>query len=308
MAQRITRHTNPSSSRRKNCNPKGNGKKRRSRRSRSEDSTEYATSSSHSPPRNSRRRHPRRRKGKRSEQDQPQSGCFHGPLQDYNISEDEKARYVALDCEMVGVGPGGYDSALARVSIVNWDGIIMLDTFVRVPVPVTDYRTFVSGIRAEDLQSEFAMDVRECRSRVRSLIDDKILIGHALKNDLQALKITHPWYNTRDTAKYSPFMKQHYQMEGLVPRKLRDLAYEKLGQCIQMEGEEHCSIVDAMAALDLYKSVRNKWEKVIQWKMKKTNAMERQKQKHCAEEEEEECEYTEENVACKQITWAMAVQ
>ena len=36
-----------------------------------------------------------------------------------SISEEEKSRYVAIDCEMVGCGPGGYRSALARVSIVN---------------------------------------------------------------------------------------------------------------------------------------------------------------------------------------------
>ena len=31
------------------------------------------------------------------------------------MSLEEQGRYVALDCEFVGVGPGGYKSALARV-------------------------------------------------------------------------------------------------------------------------------------------------------------------------------------------------
>ena len=35
--------------------------------------------------------------------------------------------------------------ALAQVSIVKWVHEVVLDTFVKVPVPVTDDHTFVSG-------------------------------------------------------------------------------------------------------------------------------------------------------------------
>ena len=55
-------------------------------------------------------------------------------------------KYIAIDCEMVGVGPGGIRSALARVSIVNFHGHVILDTFVKPIEAVTDYRTSVSGI------------------------------------------------------------------------------------------------------------------------------------------------------------------
>ena len=53
---------------------------------------------------------------------------------------------------MVGVGPEGSESTLARVSIVNYHGVVMLDQFVRPREKVTDYRTWVSGIREEDLR------------------------------------------------------------------------------------------------------------------------------------------------------------
>merc|ERR1712232_568075 len=36
------------------------------------------------------------------------------------ISDEEKEQYLAMDCEMVGIGPSGFASAVARVSIVNW--------------------------------------------------------------------------------------------------------------------------------------------------------------------------------------------
>lgn len=37
---------------------------------------------------------------------------------------------VAVDCEMVGVGHKGTEDALARCSIVNYYGHVLLDTFV----------------------------------------------------------------------------------------------------------------------------------------------------------------------------------
>lgn len=54
---------------------------------------------------------------------------------------------------MVGVGPEGIESTLARVSIVNYHGCTILDRFVRPREKVTDYRTWVSGVREEDLRN-----------------------------------------------------------------------------------------------------------------------------------------------------------
>ncbi|CAG8768801.1 4763_t:CDS:2, partial [Acaulospora colombiana] len=60
-------------------------------------------------------------------------------------------KFLALDCEMVGVGPFGSESALARVTVVNYVGDIVLDEFVLPQETVTDWRTFVSGIKKEDM-------------------------------------------------------------------------------------------------------------------------------------------------------------
>merc|ERR1719174_2280295 len=109
------------------------------------------------------------------------------------------------------------------------------------------------------------------------MIDGKILIGHALKNDLRVLGITHPWYETRDTAKYDPFMKIRFNDNILWPRKLKDLAYENLKRDIQREGEPHSAYEDAAAAMDLYRLVRRKWEKVMDYKINKTRHIENAK-------------------------------
>ena len=67
---------------------------------------------------------------------------------------------------MVGVGYRGQRSALARVCLINWNGKKIMDVYVRPCEPVTDYRTFVSGITKEDLDSPKAMDYEMCRERV----------------------------------------------------------------------------------------------------------------------------------------------
>jgi len=41
---------------------------------------------------------------------------------------------------------------------------------------------------------------------------------------------------------------------------LRDLVFEKFGKEIQVAGKSHCPVEDAVAAMDLYKAVRNEWE------------------------------------------------
>ena len=191
-----------------------------------------------------------------------------------SISEEEKSRYVAIDCEMVGCGPGGYRSALARVSIVNWDGDVILDKFVRVEEEVTDYRTFVSGITASDITSSDAISFDECRALVLQAIEDKIVVGHGLKSDFEVLQIRHEWHLIRDTARYQPFLKEHHSIEGLlVPKKLKELARDKLGLIIQQDGQQHDSIEDATAAMELYIKHRRKWEKAVEWKLNKSRSI-----------------------------------
>lgn len=50
-----------------------------------------------------------------------------------NLSDDIKGKYVGLDCEMVGIGPDGKQSALARACVVDFNGNVLYDRFVRPP-------------------------------------------------------------------------------------------------------------------------------------------------------------------------------
>ncbi|CAJ1966765.1 unnamed protein product [Cylindrotheca closterium] len=168
-------------------------------------------------------------------------------------------RIVGIDCEMVGVGPGGFQSVLARVTIVDYHGTLLLDTFVQVQDKITDYRTHVSGISPSDLQSAGAVSFQRCRQYVQSIIKHKILVGHGLQNDLRVLSIQHPWYNIRDTSMYQPYMRVD-ACGRLRPCRLKQLASIHLGVSIQEHGRPHDSLDDAAAAMALYRNVQVEWD------------------------------------------------
>ncbi|XP_019739097.1 RNA exonuclease 4 isoform X2 [Hippocampus comes] len=114
-------------------------------------------------------------------------------------------RVVAIDCEMVGVGPHGEDSILARVSLVNHFGKCIYDKYVKPSEHVTDYRTAVSGIRPTDIAE--GEDVATVRKEVADILHGRIVVGHAIHNDFKVLLLDHPKKKIRDTQKYKPFMK-----------------------------------------------------------------------------------------------------
>ncbi|CAJ1957454.1 unnamed protein product [Sphenostylis stenocarpa] len=155
-----------------------------------------------------------------------------------------------MDCEMVGVGQGN-KSALGRVTLVNKWGNVIYDEFVRPIERVVDFRTKISGIRPRDLRK--AKEFWTAQKKVSELINGRILVGHALSNDLKALLLSHPKKDIRDTSEYQPFLRSGSK------RALRHLSAEHLGVKIQIG--EHCPIEDARAAMLLYQRNKKEWEK-----------------------------------------------
>ncbi|CAH1796571.1 unnamed protein product [Owenia fusiformis] len=162
---------------------------------------------------------------------------------------------VAMDCEMVGVGENGKDSVLARVSIVNQFGQCLYDEYVKSREPITDYRTHVSGITPECLEK--GLPFEQVQKEVSAILEGRILVGHALHNDLQVLYLSHPRKKIRDTLKYKPFRKL---FSGRNP-SLKKLSEQVLNVKVQ-EGE-HSSVQDAQAAMRLYTMYRQRWEKEL---------------------------------------------
>ncbi|XP_045145296.1 RNA exonuclease 4 [Echinops telfairi] len=128
-------------------------------------------------------------------------------------------RALALDCEMVGVGPTGEDSMAARVSLVNQHGKCVYDKYIRPTEPVTDYRTAISGIRPQDLQQgeELAVVQRE----VAGLLEGRLLVGHALHNDLKVTDSSQGWQATWQTIGPRPGAGGHGPDSGPRPSRTR---------------------------------------------------------------------------------------
>ncbi|CRK22711.1 hypothetical protein BN1708_013464, partial [Verticillium longisporum] len=154
-------------------------------------------------------------------------------------------KYVAMDCEMVGVGEGGHESVLARVSLVDFHGRQVYDSFVRPRERVTDWRTAVSGIAPRKMR--LAREFEDVQAEVAELLQDRILIGHDVKHDLDALQLTHSIKDIRDTSKFPGFRQYG---NGKKPA-LRKLAGEILK--VEIQQGAHSSVEDAKVTMALFR-------------------------------------------------------
>jgi RNA exonuclease 4 len=108
------------------------------------------------------------------------------------------------------------------------------------------------------------------QAEVAALMKDKVLVGHALSNDMQALLLSHPRADTRDT--------QHcawkHKLVGSNRVALRTLVHDELG--VRIQAGEHSSVcppiysfvccadgekvTDARATMAVFRIHRKTWE------------------------------------------------
>ena len=169
-------------------------------------------------------------------------------------------KYIAIDCEMVGTGPEpNRDSALARVSVVNYHGHQIYDSYVQVKVPITDYRTAVSGIEPRHVRKDVARTFKEVHNDMKVLLEGRILVGHAVKNDLDALLLKHDKRYIRDTSKYSKF-RDLAAIPGRTP-SLKGLVEKLLG--VEIQTGKHDSVEDARATMALFRLEKEAFEREV---------------------------------------------
>ncbi|KAM7039850.1 apoptosis-enhancing nuclease isoform 2-T2 [Acridotheres tristis] len=169
-------------------------------------------------------------------------------------------KYVAIDCEMVGTGPQGKLSELARCSVVNYEGDVIYDKYVRPELPIVDYRTRWSGITKQHMKN--AIPFKAAQAEILKILKDKIVVGHAIHNDFQALKYFHPKDRTRDTSQ-SPVLKKKAGLPIRANVSLKNLARHLLHKKIQGGCQGHSSVEDAQTAMELYRLVEVQWEKEL---------------------------------------------
>jgi RNA exonuclease 4 len=153
---------------------------------------------------------------------------------------------------MVGVR-NNTRSALARVSIVDYNGQIVLDRYVKPLEPVSDYRTWVSGIHPHHLKN--APSFQKVQRRVAKLLEGKILIGHAINNDLKALQLSFPESMIRDTSLFGDFRK--FAKGKKDTPALKVLAKQLLD--LDIQSSSHDSVEDARITMLLFQQGMEQW-------------------------------------------------
>ena len=81
-----------------------------------------------------------------------------------------------------------------------------------------------------------AREFEDVQEEVSDILTDRILVGHAVKNDLEVLLLSHPKRDVRDTSQHPGFRKLS---AGRSPG-LKKLAHEVLG--IEIQAGEHSSV------------------------------------------------------------------
>ncbi|ORY26330.1 ribonuclease H-like domain-containing protein [Naematelia encephala] len=163
-------------------------------------------------------------------------------------------QYVAIDCEMVQVKSA---SGLAKVGMVDHQGAVLLESFVYVnPRNVKDWRSDTSGIMPGDLDG--APTFEEIQPKIKAILNGKIIVGHAVFNDLNAIQHRHPYEDVRDTSLFYPLRAVlNVTREGEYP-SLKRLCKEVLHKEIQYG--QHCPVEDARATMALFMTVRDDYE------------------------------------------------
>lgn len=109
--------------------------------------------------------------------------------------------------------------------------------------------------------------------KVAGFMKGRILVGHAVWNDLRVLKLVHPRSKIRDTSVHRPFAEKLAAVGGGAgagsgntgnagrlkpPWGLKRLVKDLLG--VQIQSGAHSSVEDAQATMLLYRKYRSEFE------------------------------------------------
>lgn len=151
----------------------------------------------------------------------------------------------AVDCEMVLCEDGS--EGLVRVCVVDRNLEVKMDELVNPEKAVTDYRSEITGVSAEDLVG-VTCSLAEIQKRMKKLLSHgTILVGHSLNNDLEVLKLDHP--RVIDTSLIFKYVDEHRRPS------LYNLCKSVLGYEIRKKGAPHNCLDDASAAMKLVLAV-----------------------------------------------------
>lgn len=150
---------------------------------------------------------------------------------------------VAVDCEMVLCEDG--TEALVKVCVVDHNLEVKLHKLVKPEKAIKDYKTEITGVSAQDLETVTCSLADIQKSMKKLLSNGTILVGHSLYNDLRVLKLDY--VRVVDTAYiFQP-------LDGSIHRRpsLNSLCQSVLGYEVRKKGASHDCLDDACATMKL---------------------------------------------------------
>lgn len=153
--------------------------------------------------------------------------------------------FVAIDCEM---DQSDCTSVVCKVSVVDENGGLILDTLVNPEAVITRSMVRLHGVRMSWLSD--APTVTQVRQHLQEVCGKSVFIGHSVKHDLNALSLVN--VHCIDTYFYEDMTQDDSMLwASRNPKKLKDLASLFLNA--QIQESVHSSIIDARAAMALFK-------------------------------------------------------
>eukprot|EP00586_Coscinodiscus_wailesii_P006489 CAMPEP_0172488868 /NCGR_PEP_ID=MMETSP1066-20121228/18570_1 /TAXON_ID=671091 /ORGANISM="Coscinodiscus wailesii, Strain CCMP2513" /LENGTH=1118 /DNA_ID=CAMNT_0013256349 /DNA_START=107 /DNA_END=3463 /DNA_ORIENTATION=+ len=161
---------------------------------------------------------------------------------------------IAIDCEMCMTrdpATGAVDPmALCRLSVVNADKPteVLLDTLVKPPHPVVDYRSHITDITEAALR-DVAFTMEHAQAFMKHLCSEEtVIIGHSVSGDLASLFMEHTC--VVDTAML-------YRVKGAPPAVCPSLKDCYMGVYKKTMPELHDSVNDAQVSLAIAVAYRD---------------------------------------------------
>ncbi|KAI9727416.1 MAG: hypothetical protein M1834_008422 [Cirrosporium novae-zelandiae] len=185
---------------------------------------------------------------------------------------------VVLDCEMAGV-QGGRGEVVRLCMIDFLTGDTLVDTLVKPTGMIISWRTRYSGVSrqkmsAAESRGQVLDGWKAARAEVWKYVDgNTILVGQALHNDLDALRIIH--WRVVDSAMLA---QQAVSPTSTRQWGLKNLCRELLGKYVQNHGKDgHDCLEDVLATREVVLWCNRNPQKLQEWG--KTKRVEEEKQK-----------------------------
>lgn len=168
--------------------------------------------------------------------------------------DSPRSKVYAIDCEMCFTARG---LEVTNVSVVNLRGDLVYQAYIQPIFSIIDYNTRFSGITPEILAKSSVLTLSTVQRELMSFIDSEtILVGHAIHNDLRALRFQHE--KIVDTSVLFEHPRgQPYRLS------LKSLVERELKRSAQSEETGHSSYEDSRDCIDLLlQRIRKDQEKI----------------------------------------------